>query len=252
MHYFFLEGDQLTSGREVELRREDLYHAHHVLRLKAGDIVAVSDGYGMVRSGSITVSEPRKVLVRLNDQLPAAESTLKLTLFQSPAKGEKMDTIIRQAVELGVMHIVPVVTGRSIPRWKGRQEENKIQRWRSIVRSAAAQCRRAFLPCVENVQDLQSVLSRIEGHKALVLWEEEKSMPLTQILKQPCPLDEVVFLFIGPEGGFAGHEIEAINKAGAITVHIGPRIMRTETAAVAAISIIQAAWGDLAGERENW
>ncbi len=252
MHYFFLEGHELTPGAEVELYREDVNHAYRVLRLKAGDNAAVADGRGMARRGLITVSEPKKVKVLLNDQLSAGESSLKLTLFQSLAKGEKMDMIIRQSVELGVMQIVPVVTERSIPRWNSRTEERKIQRWRSIVRSAASQCRRAFLPHLENVYDLKSVSSRIKGFKALVLWERENNNSLTQIFKQPCPRDKVVFLFIGPEGGFENREIEAIGKAGAETVHIGQRIMRTETAAAAAISIIQAAWGDLSAERENF
>ncbi len=252
MHYFFLEGQILTPGAEVELGSEDVNHAYRVLRLKAGDYVAVADGRGMVRSGLIAASGPKKVIVLLGDQLPAAESFLKITLFQSPAKGEKMDMIIRQAVELGVTQIVPVYTARSIPRWNSRLEEKKIERWRSIIRSAAAQCRRAYLPHLENLHDLKSVLSRIEGYKTLVLFEEEKNIFLTQILKQPCPENKTVFLFIGPEGGFDSREIEALNEAGAETVHVGQRIMRTETAAVAAIAVIQAAWGDLSGERKSW
>jgi 16S rRNA (uracil1498-N3)-methyltransferase len=146
--------------------------------------------------------------------------------------------------------IVPVITARSIPQREKEKDLKRLQRWRNIVRSASAQCRRAFLAQVEPVLEFGSALSRLEGFRTLVPWEEEKVAPLSEILKQPCPSDRVILFFIGPEGGFTSVEIEALRKAGAITVNLGPRIMRSETAAAAVAVMVQAAWGDLSGEGE--
>jgi len=248
MHYFFIEGETLSVGNKVTLASEDLNHAYRVLRLKTGDVITIADGLGRAWIGKIVFSSPEKVMIYLNRELPPAESFLKITLFQSLVKGDKMDLIVRQAVELGVSRIVPVISGRTVPHYSSRQDEKRVLRWRSIIRSAAAQCRRAYLTEIEPVSKLASVLPRLESFKALVPWEDEKHFPISRILKQPCPEERAVFLFIGPEGGFDRPEIEALVKAGAVTVHLGPRILRSETAAAAVITMVQAAWGDLAWE----
>ncbi len=250
MHYFFIEGETLTGGAETALPEKDINHAYRVLRLKAGDEVVVADGLGKARQGRITLSSPQKVLVLLGEEKAPAESPLKVTLFQSLVKGDKMDLIIRQAVELGVYRIVPFITGRSIPQRGRQQDEKKLVRWSSKARSAAAQCQRAFLPTIEPVCAFQSVLSRVAECRSLVPWEEEKAASLGDLLKQPHSEEKAVFLFVGPEGGFARSEIEALVKAGAEKVHLGPRILRSETAAAAVITMVQAAWGDLSGEGE--
>ncbi len=250
MHYFFLEEAVLISGTEVALADRDIKHAHRVLRLKAGDTVAIADGSGKARQGKVTLSSSREVTVMLGEERPAAESPIKITLFQSLVKGDKMDLIIRQAVELGVCKIVPFSSQRSIPRRGKDQDEKKLLRWESKVLAAAAQCRRAYLPSIEKAAEFSSLLPRIGGCRALVPWEEEKAVPLGEILKQPCPKEKAVFLFVGPEGGFAEHEIEALVEAGAESVHLGPRMLRSETAVAAVLTMVQAAWGDLSGEGE--
>lgn len=251
MHYFFLEGESLVSGSEINLASRDINHAFKVLRLKSGDKVVVADGFGLAREGQVMIASPSKVLVSLGDKLPGSESPLNITLFQSLTKGDKMDLIIRQAVELGIKRIIPFKSERSIPRRNEKQDQKKIERWSSKVRSAAAQCRRAYLPVVEPVSSFEHILSRIGNDLALVPWEKEKTISLTSLLKQPCPAGKAVFLFVGPEGGFEKFEIEALKEAGADVVHVGPRILRTETAATAVITLVQSAWGDLAGEGVN-
>ena len=245
MHYFFLEGHSLAGGFEVELAEQDLNHAYRVLRLKPGERVAVADALGKAFSGTVKISEPGKVLVILEEQLPAAESPLNLVLLYSMAKGEKMDLVVRQAVELGIKRIIPLTTLRSIPRLDGQKESKKIKRWQNIARSAAAQCRRAFVPQIEPVRDLRAILPEFSKYRTLVPWEEESIISLGSVLKQPCPDNMAVLLFIGPEGGFESGEIDVIIKAGAQVVSLGPRILRTETAATAAVTMIQAAWGDI-------
>ncbi len=245
MHYFFKEGTPLAAGLVVELDQADLNHAYRVLRLRKNSTVAVADGGGSACRGTVESIGPEEILVRLEETLPPAESPRQLILLQALAKGEKMDLIIRQAVELGVSRIAPVCTERSIPRFDKSREAGRLKRWRSIVRAAAAQCRRAVLPGVDPVHDFAGALDLLKGRTALVPWEDEKEQGLAELLRQPLPVQKAVFLFIGPEGGMSGGEIAALTAAGARTVHLGPRILRTETAAAAAMGLIQAAWGDL-------
>ncbi|HOA35045.1 MAG TPA: 16S rRNA (uracil(1498)-N(3))-methyltransferase [Bacillota bacterium] len=245
MHYFFKEGSSLAAGRLIELDPDDLNHAYRVLRLRENSVVAVADGRGAAFKGIIESIGQQAAFIRLGDPLPAAESPLRIVLLQGLAKGEKMDLIIRQATELGVQRIVPIVTERSIPRLDESREANRLKRWRKVARAAAAQCRRAFLPEVFPVHDFNGALSLLEGREALVPWEEEKECGLESLLKQPLPAKEAVYIFIGPEGGFGMREIEALTAAGARTFHLGPRILRTETAAAVTVGLIQAAWGDL-------
>ena len=251
MHYFFSEGESLVSGAEVNLASRDINHAYKVLRLKSGDKLVIADGFGLAREGKVVIATPSEVSVRLGMKLPGSESSLNITLFQSLTKGDKMDLIVRQAVELGIKRIVPFKSERSIPQRNEKQDQKKIERWCSKVRSAAAQCRRAYLPTVEPVSPFNHILSRIGNTLTLVPWEKEKTVSLTSLLKQPCPAGKAVFLFIGPEGGFEKLEIEALQEAGAEAVHLGPRVLRAETAAAAAIALIQSAWGDLSGEGVN-
>ncbi len=251
MHYFFINAETLEDKDIIALSSQDLNHAYRVLRLKAGDKVVVANGRGKARQGTITFASSQKILVALGKEQFGAESPLKITLFQSLVKGDKMDLIIRQAVELGVYRIVPIITGRSIPDYGKKRDEKKLLRWKSIIRSAAAQCRRTFLPLVEPVCNIQTVLPRIGNCKALVPWEEEKAFSLRDLLKQPDFEDSAVSLFIGPEGGFEKVEIEALVKAGADKVHLGPRILRSETAATAVLTMVQAAWGDLSGKGDR-
>jgi 16S rRNA (uracil1498-N3)-methyltransferase len=248
MHYFFLTGQDIKSEAEVFLSPEDINHAYRVLRLKTGDRVAVSDGLGRAWKARVTGADPKAVAVRIAEPLDPAESSLRINLYQSLVKGDKMDLIVRQAVELGVYSILPVISSRSIPQREKQQDQKRLLRWRSKVRSAAAQCRRAYLPRVGDVRKLLSVLPGIEGSISLVPWEGERTAPLDKVLSQPCPADRAVNLFIGPEGGFEQGEIEALIEAGAETVHLGPRILRSETAASVVIALIQAAWGDLSGK----
>ncbi len=245
MHYFFKEGAALAAGLVVELDRADLNHAYRVLRLRKYSIVALADGRGSAFRGTVESISPEEVVVRLEEPLPPAESPRQLILLQALAKGEKMDLIIRQAVELGVRRIAPVFTERSIPRFDRSRETGRLKRWRSLVRAAAAQCRRALIPEVDPPRGFAEALELLEGRTALVPWEGEKGQGLAELLRQPLPREKAVFLFIGPEGGFSGGEIAALTGAGARTLHLGPRILRTETAAAAVLGLIQAAWGDL-------
>jgi len=164
MRYFFKEGAALAAGRVIELDPADLNHAYRVLRLRKGSTVVIANGRDAAFQGTVEEIGPGRGLVRLNGPpLPTAESPRQIILLQGLAKGEKMDQIIRQAVELGVQQIIPVVTERSIARFSESREAGRLQRWRNLVRAAAKQCRRAALPDLSSVHDFNRVLDYCRG-----------------------------------------------------------------------------------------
>ncbi len=247
MHLFFREDCPLKAGAAVALAAEDLKHAGRVLRLKPGEEVLIADGRGLAFRGRVAKAEPQEILVDLQDALPSTESPLNLVLCPSLLKGEKMDLVIRQATELGVTRIAPLITARSIPQPGKGSDDKRFKRWRTIVRSSAAQCQRAFLPAVDPIRTLPKLLQEAGNSTIIVPWEEDQTTPLATLKPQePYPEGKALFLLIGPEGGFAPQEIEELKQNGAVPVSLGPRILRSDTAMAAAITLVQAAWGDLA------
>jgi 16S rRNA (uracil1498-N3)-methyltransferase len=250
MHYFFVHNESLTPGSEVALLPEDHNHAYRVLRLKTGEAVTLADGKGLSALGKVSVSSQAEVKVRLERELPPVKPAIEITLLQALTKGDKLDLIFRQAVELGVSRLTAVETDRTIPQLDSKKAEKRLQRWKAIVRAASAQCRRPYLPLVEPQVNLLDYLDQAGDIPIIVPWEAENSLPLAKYLRQPSPSGRAVFVLIGPEGGFTTGEIDALEQRGAVTVSLGPRILRSETAAVTTIALVQSAWGDLALQGE--
>ena len=199
MHYFSKNPPCWKRSRKLPWIRMDVNHAYRVLRLRKGAAVVVADGRGSAYHGIIVSITPREVVVCWIEPAQGSEPALKVTLLQSLTKGEKMDLVIRQAVELGVSRIIPVSTGRSIPRLTGSREAARLLRWQKIARSAAAQCRRALLPPVEAICDLDEVFAEIPGKLALIPWEHEHERGLADLLRQIKPGNKETLLFTGPE-----------------------------------------------------
>lgn len=247
MHLFFREDCPLKIGATVALAADDLKHAGRVLRLKPREEVLVADGRGLALRGKVIKLEPNEILIELETALPSTESPLNLVLCPSLLKGDKLDLVIRQATELGVTRITPLITARSIPQPGKGSDDQRHKRWRAIVRASAAQCQRAFLPAVDPVHTLSELLHEVGQCTIIVPWEEDQSTPLATLKpREPNPEGKALFLLIGPEGGFTPQEIEELKQNGAVPVNLGPRILRSDTAAAAAITLVQAAWGDLA------
>ena len=241
----------MAAGRIVELCPGDVKHAYRVLRRRKGDWLDIGDGEGTVYSGVVIAAGPGLIQVRLEQPVVLDDPPLFITLLQSLAKNEKMDLVVRQAVELGVSRIIPVITERSVPRWDGDKGRRRVIRWRTIARAASAQCRRSRIPEVKPPVDFLQALATLPAPRAgltLVPWEGEKKLGLGELLRQPFPFPGgFLSLFIGPEGGFDESEINALSVTGARSVHLGPRILRTETASAVTLALVQAAWGDLGG-----
>lgn len=232
----------LAEGAEVTLPPPGAYHAVRVLRLRPGASLVVFDGSGGEYPAEISRVDGNRVSVRLGRQMPGTpESVLRVTLIQGVSRSERMDWTLQKATELGATAIVPVLTGRSVVRLDERTAEQKCRHWRGIVIGACEQCGRNRIPDVTAPVTLRQFLaqSRREGMR-LVL-----SPGAPGSLAGLASLPARVELLIGPEGGLDDDEIEAAHRAGFTPVRLGPRVLRTETASVVALAVLQALWGDL-------
>lgn len=232
---------QLAAGSELlELPAAAHRHAVQVLRMKQGEPLHVFDGLGVECEAVLDQIAKRSSMVRLGDRIELNnESPLKITLLQGISRGERMDYALQKAVELGVNRIIPVVTERCNVQLSNGRADKRLVHWQGVMVSACEQSGRSLLPEICSVMTLDEAL---EGNKikcGLVL-DPQASTGFTEV--KQC--DEVALL-IGPEGGLNNTEIQRAQLSGFQPVRFGPRILRTETATVAALAVVQTMWGDL-------
>jgi len=241
----------LTPGSVVELPPDTASHLARVLRARSGDEVILFDGGGREFNGAIEAVRGSRVSASVGDSRPVdRESPLAITLVQCVPRGDRMDFIVQKATELGVARIVPVLSQRSVVRLDKGQAESKSQHWRAVAVSACEQCGRNRLPVIEAARPLLHYLGEPAPGAALRLVFEPESAQQARTAQSESahPADKgvsAVEIAIGPEGGFADDELEAFRVAGFSQVGLGPRILRTETAAIAAVVWLQARFGDL-------
>ena len=227
----------------VILDPEETRHLARVLRLGVGERVEVCDGRGRNVEAEITELDPKGALLRVLRGLAFwGESPLRLVLGIGLAKGEALDGVVRQATEMGVQRLIPFVSERS-ERVTPERARRRRARWQRLTREMIKSCQRSVLPEIEAVQDFAEVLPGPEELK-LIFWEEERGGGLQSLLARPRP--DVVRVLIGPEGGFSATEIAQAQAAGFGVASLGPRRLKVETAALAALTLLQHAWGDLA------
>lgn len=232
----------LVIGETVLLDEEPSHHLARVLRAKIGDTVTVFNGLGGEYPCDITEITKRNVTVRVLAFSPReAESNLNLCLAQGISRGEKMDYTIQKAVELGVTHIVPLLTERCTVKLDEERREKRLKHWQSIIIGAAEQSGRNRIPTLTAPQSFSQGLQTLKADQCFILSPfAEQKLQSTQL-----QIGQSIVLLIGPEGGFSKTEIEQANRAGFIPLNLGPRILRTETAAVAAITLLQSHFGDM-------
>jgi 16S rRNA (uracil1498-N3)-methyltransferase len=233
----------VVAGKRLVVEGSAANHIARVLRLRTGDALTVFDGTGGEFSARIEEFRKDTVMLSVEDHRTLdRESPLSLTLAQGISRGERMDWIIQKATELGASRIVPVFTKRSVVRLDDRQAERKLQHWRAITVSACEQCGRNRLPDLATPADFFDVLPA------------EFTPSATRLLLSPSGdlrIDDLkdvgqgITVLIGPEGGLEDVEQESALAAGYKPVRMGPRVLRTETAAIAALTIIQRYFGDL-------
>jgi 16S rRNA (uracil1498-N3)-methyltransferase len=232
----------LTSGSVVPLSAAGAYHVARVLRMRPGAPLIVFDGSGMDFPSEIVNVDGDQVSVRLTSQTPATgESPLRITLVQGISRGERMDWTLQKATELGVIGVAPVLTSRSVVRLDEKQAAKKHAHWRAIVIGACEQCGRSRIPTVGMPVQLRDHFANVRKDGMRLVLSPSAPASLAGIASLPSKVD----LLIGPEGGLDDDEISAAQKAGFMPVRLGPRVLRTETAGVVALTVLQALWGDL-------
>lgn len=238
-HFFINEGDILKD--RALITGENAHHIKNVLRLKPGEEISLSVADGSLREYRCAISgyigdevECEILFVKDSD----VELPCKVTLFQGLPKGDKMDTVVQKAVELGAHAIVPVGCERSIVRLDENKAKKKIARWQAIAEGAARQSQRGVIPEVLPLMDYKDALAMAKGKKIFVPYEKAEDMNNTRYLMSGISPGNEVAVFIGPEGGFSQRETELAREAGAYLITLGKRILRTETAGMTFLSWI--------------
>lgn len=238
MYHFFVCPDAITDT-EITVTGTDVNHIKNVLRMRCGEKFVANDGNGASYCCEISeIYDDRIVAKILEGQLSGTELPVRLVLFQGLPKADKMELIIQKAVELGADEIVPVEMTRCVVKLDEKKKKSKLQRWQSISESAAKQSGRTVIP---EIQDCMSYKNALEYAKSfdviLVPYECADSMMKMKEKLEKIEAGMTVGIFIGPEGGFEKDEIEKAVSAGGEIVSLGKRILRTETASIAALSI---------------
>lgn len=222
-------------------------HLARVLRLAAGDPVILFNGRGGEYSATIETVKRDAVAVRIGAHQPIErESPLATTLLQGIARGEKMDQILQKATELGVTRVVPVTTARSTVRLNAETAPRKREHWQGVVVGACEQSGRNRVPALDEPATLAAAVAAADAQLKLVLAPEEGAESLQSLLAAGTSPPASICLLVGPEGGLDPEEIQVARRAGFRTCRVGPRVLRTETAALAVLSALQFALGDLA------
>jgi 16S rRNA (uracil1498-N3)-methyltransferase len=233
---FFISPEQVT-GRSITISGEDVHHIVKVLRMKTGDELLLCDGKGAEYSAKIARVNKSDITAEVKARSKREIRYPLVTLGQGLPKSDKMDWIVQKATELGVANIIPLVTGRTIVKIK--DEEKRVARWQKIAREAAMQSNRPDIPLVETIRPFSEFVQTPNSELRtlrLLPWEEG-TVPIKELLRANSGIKNIIVL-IGPEGGFSAQEAEAAQAKGFHLVSLGSNILRTETAAIAVLSMI--------------
>ena len=232
-------------GASGEISREEAKHACRVLRLHVGDEIQALDGKGGRFQARIAELHDDGGTVEILRALPSNESAMRLTVYQGIPKAEKMELLAQKLTELGVARFVPVRMERCVVKLDAKEAEKRAQRLERIAQEAVKQCGRALPMEIAPAMDFGAALSDMQKQDLLLTpWEEAQGLRMTDV-RQKMPNVTHCGIVIGTEGGISEQEIERMKAVGAIPVTLGTRILRTETAAIAAATLAMALWGDI-------
>ena len=239
MHHFFVTPSQVED-EYIYIEGQDVNHMKNVLRMKQGEQVGISDGNNLKYVCEVESYEEKRAVLRILERMEAdTELDSELYLFQGLPKGDKMELIVQKAVELGAHKVIPVVTKRSVVKLDEKKAAKKTERWNSISESAAKQAGRSRIPEVGMPISFQEALKKAsELDVVLIPYELAERMEETRRIIHSIRRGQSIGIFIGPEGGFEQEEVEAAVKCGANAVTLGRRILRTETAGLAVLSVL--------------
>ncbi len=229
----------LATGKLIELDDDNGHYVRTVLRLKKDAHIILFNGHGGEYLCTVAEVSRKAVLINVEQWSDrSVESPLQVTLGLGISRGDRMDLTVQKAVELGVNHITPLLTERCVVQFKGEKKPQRLLHWQKIVQHAAEQSGRTSLPPLLEVEQLQNWLGNQQGLKVFLDPYAETT------LSELKPEAMKVTLLTGPEGGFSNQERDAAKASGFIPVRLGSRILRTETASLAALAAVQMLWGD--------
>ena len=239
MHHFFVEPSQI-QGNHIFIDGPDVNHIRNVLRMNPGEEVNVTDGSGekVYRCAIASIGEDKVELNIMWAQEKGMELPSKIYLFQGLPKSDKMELIIQKAVELGVYEIIPMATARAVVKLDQKKAAAKVKRWQAISESAAKQSKRSRIPEVHAVMNFKDAVEYAKlQDMILVPYENERGMEATREALKKVKPGQSISVFIGPEGGFSEEEIDALRQDAEV-LSLGKRILRTDTAAICAMSML--------------
>lgn len=243
MHRFFVDRQGIQSGTAF-LEASEAHHALHVLRLEKGDEVVLMDGRSLHKA-VISSLDGEQVRCDIMEALPSTETGLRITLYQGLPKADKLEWIVQKCTEAGVAGYVPIALSRCVSVVTDKDAAKKQERWQRIALEAAKQSGRAAIPAVSIPLPFVKALELMKSHElVLVPWEEAAGFGPRKVHER-FPHVRDIAIVIGPEGGIAPEEVERLTSAGAVPMTLGKRILRTETAGLAAAVALFALWGDM-------
>ncbi len=242
MFQFFVEPSQIDIERKTAyITGSDVNHITHVLRMKQGEQFYITDGNsrGKYLCAFESASAEQVTCEILKELTEGSELPCEIVLYQGLPKADKMELIIQKAVELGASKIVPVATKHSVVKLDAKKAQAKITRWQSIAEAAAKQSKRDIIPVIGNLMTLKDALKEAERFEiSMMPYENAEGMAYTRSLLDGIKPGQRIAVFIGPEGGFDNSEVEAALSMGTKPVTLGRRILRTETAGLAVLSML--------------
>lgn len=247
MSKFFIKSNQIKDNTII-ITGDDVNHIKNVLRKKQGDQVIACDGINSDYICKIIKLEKENVVLEiLEKNILNVEPDIKIDIFQGLPKFDKIEFIIQKSTELGVNQIIPLETKRVVVKLDEKNKAKKILRWQKIAQEAAKQCKRTHIPIIDNVCTIKNVVEKFEEYDIVLLaYEKENSNSIKSIVKGLISPSKIAVI-IGPEGGFEEEEVNylcgSLNKVKSIS--LGPRILRTETAGIAILSILMYEFGEL-------
>lgn len=242
MPRFFIEPREVEAGAYITLAGEDARHISYSLRARPGEEYTLCDTCNYEYKCIIRAIDSEGVTFEVLEKTPSdSEPDVEVTLYQALVKGDKFDSVVQKAVELGVSRIVPVLSERCVSRPDARSFEKKRERWQKIARAAAMQCARAAVPEIAELVDFDACIAELsQADCGFVCYEAEPHIPMKQIFMEASEekKPKTYRFFIGPEGGLSYEEAQKAERAGVALASLGKRILRTETAPLCVISSI--------------
>lgn len=231
----FLVDEPIVTGARLALRGDELHHAARVVRVRSGERIEIFDGRGSAAEARVVEVKADAVLVEVGEQIPSREASVEIVLAAALISPDRFELVLQKGCELGVSRFVPMVTERIETRVE--RVRGKLDRWERILLEATKQCGRAVLPTLDAPADISEVIASERG--IIVFDSDAEADPW------PPQPQERMTLLIGPEGGLTGEEIARVRAGGGAVCSLGPRRLRAETAAIAAVTLAESRYGDL-------